>query len=51
MRHKLKSTLRSNRKITPVKPGQTWSNLKLFPRNNPRARRTTDHAPPPVAAR
>jgi len=45
------STLQSNLKITPVKPGQTWSNLKLFPRNNPRARRTTHHAPPRVAAR
>ena len=29
------STLESNQRIRPVKAGQAWSNLKLFPRNNP----------------
>jgi len=29
------STLESNQRIRPVKAGQGWSKLKLFPRNNP----------------
>src|ERR1043166_468143 len=39
------STLESNQRIWPVKAGQAWSNLKLFPRGNPDATRNTHVTP------
>jgi len=38
---KPQSILESNQKIRPVKPGPTWSKLKLFPRQQPGVPTTT----------